>query len=139
MVVVVSGCGTKSGPRVYPVTGTVLYEGKPVLGAVVAFRGEGATRIATGTTDAQGRFKLTTYNSGDGTVAGKHKVTISKEVVEGAMESKDLSMEEAVKYRPPPVKRRRELPAKYADPARPLIEVTVSESSPNDFTWNLEK
>lgn len=132
-----SGCGGQSGPTLHPVTGTVLYNGRPVEGAVVAFRGEGALRLATGTTDSQGRFELSTLKEGDGTVAGKHQVTVSKFVVEGGMGSGPVSMDDAAKSPQSAPQSRNELPEKYADAARSLLEFTVSADGPNDFQIQL--
>jgi len=131
------GCGGPGGPELCPVTGTVLYHDKPVEGAVVAFRGERALKLAIGRTDSQGRFKLTTNEGGDGAVVGKHKVTVSKFIVEGGAGSATVSMDEAAKSPQPASQTRNELPEKYADPARPLLEFTVSPEGPNDFTIRL--
>lgn len=132
-----SGCSGESGPPLHQVTGTVFYNDQPVEGAVVAFRGDNAVQLATGTTDAEGRFTLTTRRQGDGAVAGRHTITVSKFIVDTAADTGPISMEEAVEnpqYTPEP---RNELPAKYADPARPLLEFTVSPSERNDFTIRL--
>ena len=136
LVAFFGGCG-ETGPDLCPVTGTVIYQGGPVEDAVVAFRGEAATKLATGRTDAEGRFELTTFEDGDGAVAGKHQVTVSKFVVEGPGTSGPVSMDEAAENPQPQAESRNFLPAKYADPARPLIELTVSEDGPNDFTIEL--
>jgi len=131
------GCGGETGPKVYPVTGTVLYNGQPVDGAVVAFRGESATKMATGTTDAQGHFELTTYKPGDGAVPGKHTVTVAKTVQTGGGASGSASMEEALENPPAQAESRSELPEKYADPATSQLEFTVSDGGANDFTIEL--
>jgi hypothetical protein len=131
------GCGGPGGPELYPVTGTVLYDGQPVEGAVVSFRGEQALKLATGTTDSQGRFRLTTSKKGDGAVAGRHHVIVSKFVVEGSADSGPVSMDQAAENPQPARPPRNELPEKYADPARPLLEFTVSPEGPNDFTIRL--
>jgi hypothetical protein len=78
------GC-TPTLPLV-PVAGTVRLGGKPVEGAVVVFAPEaetpGTVPVATGRTDAEGRFfLLTNYeprSTGKGAVPGRHRVTISK-------------------------------------------------------------
>jgi hypothetical protein len=61
------------------VTGTVTRGGKPVEGAMVSFvpQGQGA-RAAFGTTDASGRFSLTTLKPGDGAMPGLYGVTVEK-------------------------------------------------------------
>ena len=130
-----AGCGSK-GPKRYPTGGTVTYKSQPVEGAVVSFRSESGV-IATGTTDAQGKFKLSTYGHGEGAVPGKHQVTVTKfsapQVAAGSM-----SMAEAAKQpTPASAEPRNLLPAKYADPARPALQFDVTPEGPNDFPIQL--
>ncbi len=65
-VVLLAGCNAL--PSVVPVSGTVTYHGKPVEGATVTFsRGNGDRTkgdVAVGTTDASGRYELTTHFTG---------------------------------------------------------------------------
>jgi hypothetical protein len=131
------GCGGESGPDVYPVTGTVSYNGQPVEGAVVGFVGEAATKMATGTTDAQGRFELTTYKPGDGAVAGKHKVTVTKITGGGGGGSGTVSMEEAYESTEGPAEAKNELPSKYEGADTSPLEFTVSAGDTNDFKIEL--
>ena len=136
----VIGCGGggSTGPKVYSVTGTVTYNGQAVEGAVVAFHGEAATKMATGTTDAQGRFELTTYKQGDGAVAGKHKVTVTKfSGGAGGGGGESVSMEEALENAQTQTEAQNELPAKYAKAADSPLEFTVSEDGQNDFPIEL--
>lgn len=61
------------------VSGTVTYQGKPLAGAVVSFIPEKAgDRSAGGTTDESGRYQLTTFESSDGAIVGKYRVTVTK-------------------------------------------------------------
>jgi hypothetical protein len=55
-----------------------MYQGKPLTGASVTFMGQGAPRAAIGKTDEAGNFQLTTFEPGDGAVAGTHEVTVKK-------------------------------------------------------------
>ncbi len=137
LVAVLGGC--EKGPELLPAGGTVSYRGAPVDGATVTFRCEEANSVATGTTDAQGRFELSTYQAGKGAVAGKHKVTVTKSSAAGEPPSEAMSMEDAMKQGPPQARARPEdgLPAKYGDPARPLLEFTVSPAGENDFQIEL--
>lgn len=71
------GCGKdESLPETYPVTGVVLFDGQPLSESTVAFYPEGEGNPATGWTDAEGRFALTTYELEDGAVAGRHTVIV---------------------------------------------------------------
>ncbi len=79
---IVTGCGGSSGGNrvaVHKVKGVVTFEGKPVEGATVAFSPKTPkTPSATGITDAQGTYVLTTYNYGDGAAEGTYKVKVYK-------------------------------------------------------------
>lgn len=79
----------RSRPPLYPVGGTVVFEGKPVVGASVAFiKRESPDReyTALGITDEDGRFWLRTFSSyGDGAVAGRHQIKIERQVPTGRM------------------------------------------------------
>ncbi len=75
---VLGGCsGAADRPEVAPVQGHVSYKGQPVAGVTVTFICEGAPRFASGTTDLQGNYTLTTYEPGDGAVVGQNVVTVS--------------------------------------------------------------
>jgi hypothetical protein len=68
-----SGCGSK----LVKVKGVLTLEGQPVEGAVVTFASpDGRGRPATGQTDAEGRFTLTTLEEGDGALPGDYRVLI---------------------------------------------------------------
>ena len=72
-----SGCGAGDGPVV--VRGVVLLDGQPVSGAMVSFLpAEQTGRPATGFTDGQGAFRLTTSRKGDGALPGDYRVVVTK-------------------------------------------------------------
>jgi hypothetical protein len=73
---VFSGCGP-SGPELAPATGVVKYKGAPLEGASVSFWAEKAANAASGVTDAEGKFTLTT-NGEPGAPLGKGQISISK-------------------------------------------------------------
>jgi hypothetical protein len=77
-LVVVVGCGGPARPKMAKVSGTVTLDGQPLEGAQVVFIAAGAPRNATGTTDATGKFTLTTFEANDGAVLGEHSITVSK-------------------------------------------------------------
>lgn len=77
-------------PMLYPVAGTLVFEGKPVAGAVVTFvaqlEEEGREYLAVSSTDKDGRFWLRTFSShGDGAVAGTHLIKVEHMVPTGRM------------------------------------------------------
>ena len=69
-----AGC---TGTRTSPVEGVVLLDGKPVADASIQFVPQGTGRDATGQTDKNGAFKMSTYVPDDGVVAGSYKVVIA--------------------------------------------------------------
>jgi hypothetical protein len=78
----VSGCG--SGRKTVPlaeVEGTVTIGGKAVPGLEVAFypvtQGEDALPIATGKTDAEGKYRLMNSNGKPGAAVGQNRVVVS--------------------------------------------------------------
>ena len=90
MLIATIGCGANH-PPVEVVTGTVMYNGAPLAGAVVSFHPDeqnamGSTsRVSSGETDPQGVFRLiTNYMDGssvvplDGAPPGTYKVTVTK-------------------------------------------------------------
>lgn len=154
VVLAVSGCGggPSDRPAVYPASGKVLYNGSPVAGATVAFWGEGAPQAALGKTNDQGEFTLTTFDSGDGAVAGEHTITVIKADGSGngsasgpieydaasgdASEAYDAMMKAAAN----PASDSADaslLPEKYAKQDTTTLRETVSPEGPNEFTLEL--
>jgi hypothetical protein len=75
-LLVAPGSGCKRNPRVVPVSGTILYNGKPLPFGSVMFQPDKG-QAAVGDVQADGSFKLSSYGPNDGAVPGKHKVSIS--------------------------------------------------------------
>ena len=77
--VMFSGCG-QSGPALYPVTGKVQCDGKPVSDAMIFFHRAGKTDmnepVPYGFTTADGTYQLGTNVIGDGAQAGDYVVTV---------------------------------------------------------------
>jgi hypothetical protein len=90
-LVALSGCG---GPKLVPVEGVVLLDGKPVEGATVTFISEDGKNSFSGSTDATGHFDL---QSGEkhGAFPGNYKVTVVKNTNKPGAET--LSPEEGAK------------------------------------------
>jgi hypothetical protein len=70
------GCGSPGTAPTAPVQGTLLHNGQPARAARVIFTPKSG-RPATGNTDDEGRFILSTFKSDDGAVPGEHTVTVS--------------------------------------------------------------
>jgi hypothetical protein len=75
-----SGCG--AGKPV-SVDGEVTLDGKPVPDAMVVFHPEKGGTQASGMTDANGVFHLTTFNTGDGALPGNYRATVQKLKAQG--------------------------------------------------------
>jgi len=119
------GCGGDGRPKRIETSGIVTYRGAPVEGAQVMFTSPNA-RSATATTDAEGRFELTTFDTSDGAVEGKHRVTITKtERVPGADPNN------------PYADTRHLLPTKYSNPAKTPLSATIVDGGETDLTFAL--
>lgn len=72
-----SGCGgAKDAPELAPASGSITYQGKPLVKAQVVFASETGARVSHGITDENGRYQLGTFLPGDGAVVGKQRVTV---------------------------------------------------------------
>lgn len=74
---IIISVGCDRGLQLGPAEGTVTLDGQPMEGASVIFTHVEGGPAATGSTDAQGRFKLRSVNR-EGAKVGEHKVTITK-------------------------------------------------------------
>jgi hypothetical protein len=109
-----------------PVTGKVLFEGKPVAGAMVALYStakESRPPRSDGRTDASGNFTLSTYTANDGVPTGEYRVTI--------VLRKPLFDDTG---KPGP----NLLPDRYAKVDTSELKVVI-KSGPNVLDFNLEK
>jgi len=74
LTLMLAGCG---GSRTSPVSGIVLLDGKPLAGASIQFVPQGKGRDATGETDKDGQFAMSTFKPRDGVLPGAYKVVIA--------------------------------------------------------------
>jgi hypothetical protein len=123
------GCGGVSdAPKTVDVTGTVTYNGTPMANLSVAFIPDKGM-LASGTTDAEGRFELTTSEPGDGATPGTYKVAINF-VPEQTPEMPGFPGSENTPKSP--------IPTKYADVSTSGLIATVdTDASKNDFKFEL--
>jgi hypothetical protein len=73
------GCGSRT---IYPVTGNIVYKhsqaaARDLAGYLVTLESLEKPVGATGTVREDGSFEISTENSGDGALLGKHKVAIT--------------------------------------------------------------
>lgn len=143
------GCGGSDRPLIVPVGGKIVYKGEPVEGAKVTFHPTGESpRKPIGTTNANGEFRLTTFDTNDGAPPGEYVVTVYKpqqRKEEAAMdpEEPDAAYDQAMRaVRELDAGKQMvetTLPAKYADQETSTIERTVAADGPNEFTIELEE
>jgi hypothetical protein len=132
-----AGCLSSTGRApTHQVNGTVTMKGQPLAGATVVFvPAEGATHEpATGLTDSEGKFKLSTFVSDDGAQAGDYRIKVQKfDIRKPTKEEQDryISIEEEQKMQfsdekpTPPAKNT--LPKKYADETTSGFTYTVKK------------
>ena len=77
LLIGMTGCGDP-GIGAIQVTGTVTVDGAPMAGATVVFSPDEGGQAASGVTNAEGKYKLTTEKANDGAVPGKYKISITK-------------------------------------------------------------
>jgi hypothetical protein len=109
-------------PAVAPASGTVTWRGQPVAGASVVFMPKGS-RPASGTTDSEGHYQLSTFGQADGATLGAHTVTITKRT----------PISDA-----PYAPERSDIPEKYASLVTSGLKAEVTGAGPNQFDFALE-
>ncbi len=143
----IAGCGGPERPEMVPVSGVVLdKDGKPVVGAQVVFKNANAPREAQGTTDSEGKFRLTTFENFDGAVIGEHKISVAKVQTDASFDDADAEdpsaaygagMDAAAEGNMEAT-RKHELPEKYANAETSELVRTVTKEGPNEFEIKLE-
>lgn len=123
----VIGCGGSAGVKTYPVKGVVTFQGQPLADGIVSFYPESG-RPASGVTNAQGEFFLSTFQPQDGAAAGAYKVALAEPTVQSA--EGDYSVPEE---KPP------RFPVKYTDPSRSGLTAAVKPAADNTFTFDLKE
>lgn len=149
MLVGLAGCGGSDFPKTYAVTGTVTLDGKAVEGALVTFVPSDGQKVAIGSTNADGQYKLSTFNPSDGAQPGNYKITVTKfsspptgsppPLEPGVLASGDITDS----YAPPKGKEgateksKNLLPEKYASEASSGLIATVAENNNNEVNLEL--
>lgn len=137
LVAILVGCGGPKGPQLYPVTGTVTYNGNAVPNATVSFQPDNGP-IAVSSTNSEGKFTLRT-NAGEGAVPGTYKVAIA--AVESDSSRANMTPEDLQRMssdgslnKPP----KSLIPEKYKSfTTSGLTAEVTSDSSKNDFPFAL--
>ena len=117
-LLLVAGC-TQSAPErppLYPLSGRVLYQGRPAAGAWVVLHPANGNPVAPhprAKTDAQGNYVVSTFEVQDGAPAGEYRVTL--ELTQIVNVGGELQPGSSL------------LPPKYGSPATTTIVARVSE------------
>jgi hypothetical protein len=106
-------CGSSA---IYPVSGTVMYQGTPAAGATVFFQRQGAAplneHLIMGIVQEDGTFELVCGSLGKGAPPGDYDVLIEWKRVTGQSKGRPQHGPDKLKGR-------------YADPAHPRLHVTI--------------
>ena len=144
VVLVLAGCGGGSKrPKLYPATGTVTLDGKPLADATVSFV-PAVGPPSDGKTDASGKFTIMTSGQ-PGAPFGPNKVTVSKFTGTATMPSPGASAEDMRKmYEKMYDKNKKagaekgEVPAKYGRPdSSGLTADVTADAAKNVYPFDL--
>jgi hypothetical protein len=118
LAVTSAACDTE--PKLYPVSGKVMYRGAPAAGATVSFRrqGEAGDDPIVGVVQQDGSFELLCGSQGRGAPPGNYDVFI---------EWKRATAKGKRRPQHGPDK----LKGRYADPKRPRLRATVEANATN--------
>jgi hypothetical protein len=132
------GCGSSDNVAVFPVKGTVNFNGKPMLGGgsislIPTGKQEGAT--AGGEIKADGTYELSTYKPGDGSMPGDFRVVINQVVFQEPEPSPDGSAPGPAP--PPAVAEPDRIPTIYSDSMNSPLTMRV-EATANEINLDLK-
>lgn len=121
-----TACSGDAGPKVYPVSGKVTFQGKPTPGALIILHplnnpDPDARRPLTRVSE-DGSFQLTTFEMNDGAPAGEYAVAITW--------VEDIDMQEVSTENQRPLKNF--LPERYGNPESSGLTVVIKEE-PNEL------
>ncbi|MDR1289812.1 MAG: hypothetical protein LBK06_01275 [Planctomycetaceae bacterium] len=149
VLMLVNGCG-KAGHEVYPATGKILYQGKPLGDAQVSFHPlDSSGFVASAITEPDGTFSLlTTGATKNGAIAGEYNVLVSKIIAvdnngnpikdtQENPQSKAPQMAESSTQSVQRPKMKSAIPEKYAQIEKPLLKATV-EKKQNNYLFELD-
>ena len=137
------GCGGREWPPTYKTTGMVTLDGSPVERASITFSPKEGQQPANATTDASGRYQMTSFNAGDGATAGSFDVAILKfPAIEIDAGRGGVPFGEANRTNAGPSPEsledpENELPEKYSNSEKSGLSATVTADGENVFNFEL--
>ncbi len=139
LLTLVAGCKPKGLEGLVPAKGQVLYDAKPLDGAVVTFSPTSGTgRSATATTDAGGNFTLGTMEPKDWIAPGEYQVSVTKYVVQNPMTDEEINAYTLKHDIPPQIISKPEISEKYANFKTSGLTATVPEKGIKDLKFELK-
>lgn len=132
-----SGCGNGDRVTVYPTKGVVLFEGKPMAGGgaitfvpLTALEG----KAAGGVIKEDGTFVMSTYEEGDGSIAGEFRVMIHQSTMQEPETTPDADGKAAASRSEPTqtVAKDAQIPRVYSDPNQSPLTVKVDPNGSNE-------
>lgn len=138
------GCGSSDRVAVYPVRGTVLFDGKPMSGGgSISFVPMAAQKgkTAGGAIEEDGTFKMSTYGDGDGAMAGTFRVVITQSVWDESINEGDSDSAPQAQERNAieVVPESERIPAIYSDMQNSPLTIEVKPGENPEATFNLER
>jgi hypothetical protein len=115
---------SRARPAVFKASGRVTWNGSPASGALVTLHSKAHNLAASGRTDADGAFTLTTWRLGDGAVAGEHAVSIETIVITGYT-ADGLPIEV------------NDMPPKYQNPETSGLTAVISDAGMNHLAFEV--
>lgn len=131
------GCGPSAGGSLAKVSGVITVDKVPTAGLMVTFYPKGEGKTASGVTDAEGKYTLTTLEPNDGAIVGQHEVTVTVSPVAGAgagpppmpgMPGYDAAKVATEPFHP-----------KYKQQTTSGLTATVESGKDNNIPFDLEK
>jgi len=124
LVALIVGCGNNGG-RV-PVTGSVLFDGKPLETGTIRFGGDqGAAGVGP---IVNGSFTLNESGSQSGVLPGKYDVLIASWIEERGSVRQDGSFSPGITR----------IPLLYLEPEKSGLKAEVVKGQPNKFTFDVK-
>jgi hypothetical protein len=133
-----AGCGGSDKylgqrPATVAAEGTVLYKGKPVVGATIVAAPVEGSHAAAAVTDSAGKFKLSAFPPKAGAVPGDYNVTISAIEPAPVIELPEGVHEDDIQ-RPPP---KHLIPERYSDPVKSGLKMELYPEGRTDLDFEL--
>ena len=120
----VAGC---TPSETVEVSGVLTLKGQPIDQAEVMFNPITKGRLASGVTDASGKFKLSTLKPDDGAMPGEYIVTLFEY----------YPPDKPPKMPPPGQGLPSRFPPGYADPGKSPLKATVERGAKNEFSFTV--